>query len=179
MQSSSATTDLVYTIRLAHNEDCNAMRDIEISAAQRFAGLNLIEDAHLANHMCPQRLGDLVSKKQVWVACADESPVGFVVASHLESGCLLEELDVVADHGGRGLGRRLVAAVLDWAKEHQYSTVILSTFRDVPWNAPFYARLGFETIPEDEFTPDLHQLRKNELAAALPLEHRVFMRMKV
>lgn len=179
MQSSSATTNLAYTIRLARNEDCEAMRDIEISAAQRFAGLNLIEDAHLDNHLCPQRLGDLVSKKQVWVACADEVPVGFIVASHLESGCLLEELDVVADHGGRGLGRKLVAAVLSWAKEHQYTTVILSTFRDVPWNAPFYTRLGFEIIPEDEFTPDLHQLRKNELAAALPLEHRVFMRINV
>ncbi|MBY0548888.1 MAG: GNAT family N-acetyltransferase [Candidatus Obscuribacterales bacterium] len=179
MQSSSARTDLAYTIRLARNEDGDAMRDIEVSAAQRFAGLNLIEDAHLANHMCPQRLSDLVRKKQVWVACADELPVGFVVASHLESGCLLEELDVLADHGGRGLGRRLVAAVLNWAKEHHYTTVILSTFRDVPWNAPFYARLGFEIIPEDEFTPDLRQLRKNELAAALPLDQRVFMRIKV
>lgn len=176
---SSTTASPVYTIRLACSDDCSAMRHIEISAAKRFAGLNLIEDAHLDNHMPPQRLLELVSKHQVWVACANESAVGFVVASHIDSGCLIEELDVLVEHGGRGLGRLLVATVLEWSKAHGYSTVILSTFRDVPWNAPFYSKLGFEMIPEEQFSPDLHQLRQNELAAALPLEHRVLMRINI
>lgn len=168
-----------YTIRLAYRNEDTKLRDIEVSAARRFAGMGLIHDEHLDNHMCPERLRDLISKGQVWVACEDDKPVGFVVASTIQSGCLLEELDVLEAHGGKGLGRKLVEEVLNWARSNGFNTVILSTFRNVPWNAPFYSKLGFEIVPEDDFTDDLWQLRATEFAAHLPLDQRVFMRISV
>ena len=42
---------------------------------------------------------------------------------------------------------KLVLQVCDWAAGNGYASVTLTTFRDVPWNMPFYERLGFRVIP--------------------------------
>jgi hypothetical protein len=41
--------------------------------------------------------------------------------------------------------------------------VTLTTFRDVPWNAPFYRRLGFEVV--DELPSGLAAIRAHEAMA--------------
>jgi hypothetical protein len=52
-------------------------------------------------------------------------------------------MDVLAEHGRRGIGGRLLETVCTSAREHGYAAVTLSTFRDVPWNDPFCRRHGF------------------------------------
>jgi hypothetical protein len=54
--------------------------------------------------------------------------------------------------------------------------VTLCTFRDVPWNAPFYQRLGFRPLASDELTPALGERMRREAEAGLPLDLRVAMR---
>ena len=49
-----------------------------------------------------------------------------------------------------------------WARSHGYGAVTLTTYRDVPWNAPFYERLGFSVL--DELTPELAWIRDHEKA---------------
>ena len=40
----------------------------------------------------------------------------------------------------------------DWARARGYDDITLATYRDVPWNGPFYASEGFvETGPVDDF----------------------------
>ena len=64
----------------------------------------------------------------------------------------LEQLAVHPDDGRRGIGRALVRASLEWAADHGYREVTLATYRDVPWNGPFYASEGFvEIAPADEW----------------------------
>ena len=58
----------------------------------------------------------------------------------------LEELDVLPGHGRQGIGTRLVRALCDGARGRGIAAVTLCTFRDVPWNAPFYERLGFRIL---------------------------------
>lgn len=43
----------------------------------------------------------------------------------------------------------------------------LTTFAYVPWNAPYYARLGFEIIPPDHVAPGLRDVRQHEASAGL------------
>jgi predicted N-acetyltransferase YhbS len=88
----------------------------------------------------------------------------------------LEEIDVHPEHGRRGLGRRLVCAVCRWAAANGYSWVTLSTFRDVPWNMPFYARLGFEEIPPEELSSALLSVIEDETRRGLDPSRRVAMR---
>jgi GNAT superfamily N-acetyltransferase len=55
----------------------------------------------------------------------------------------LEQLSVHPDHGGRGIGRALLRAGCAWAAGKGYPELTLATYRDVPWNGPFYASEGF------------------------------------
>jgi hypothetical protein len=54
--------------------------------------------------------------------------------------------------------------------------VTLSTFRDVPWNGPFYRKHGFRDLQPSEWTPSLRAIRKHEAEHGLRVDARVFMR---
>ena len=58
-----------------------------------------------------------------------------------------------AAHGRRGVGRALVDEVLAWTAVRGLPSVTLITFRDVPWNGPYYEKLGFEAVTA--LTPEL------------------------
>jgi GNAT superfamily N-acetyltransferase len=88
----------------------------------------------------------------------------------------VEEMDVLAEHGRRGLGGRLFETVCTWAAEHGYAAVTLSTFRDVPWNGPFYRRHGFPDLPPAAWTPGMRAIHENEAHHGLRTDVRVFMR---
>jgi ribosomal protein S18 acetylase RimI-like enzyme len=68
----------------------------------------------------------------------------------------LDELAVTPAHGRRGVGRALVDEVLAWSAARGLPSVTLTTFRDVPWNGPYYEKLGFEAVTE--LTPALQTL---------------------
>ncbi|GAA3138287.1 GNAT family N-acetyltransferase [Nonomuraea salmonea] len=60
----------------------------------------------------------------------------------------LDQLAVRPERMRQGIGGRLVAAVIDHARACGAPGVTLTTFRDVPWNGPWYARHGFSVLPE-------------------------------
>jgi hypothetical protein len=51
----------------------------------------------------------------------------------------------------------------------------LSTFREVPWNAPYYRRLGFVDVADEALTPGMRAIREEHLARGLDEDARVFM----
>ncbi|HIH2643555.1 TPA: GNAT family N-acetyltransferase, partial [Burkholderia cenocepacia] len=57
--------------------------------------------------------------------------------------------------------------------------VVLSTFRDAPWNAPYYARLGFHIIDDASLDDALRAIRAHHVALGLDETQRVFMRADV
>lgn len=86
------------------------------------------------------------------VFVAGEPPVGLCRIDAVGDGAHLEQLSVHPAHGRRGLGRALLRAGVDWARAHHYGELTLTTFRDVPWNGPFYASEGFVEIgPADDW----------------------------
>jgi predicted N-acetyltransferase YhbS len=88
-------------------------------------------------------------------------------------------LDVHPVHGRRGLGRRLVTAICEWATERGIGAVTLSTFRDPRWNRPFYASLGFRVIPRDTLSPALTVIVADEIRRGLDPDQRVVMRCQL
>jgi hypothetical protein len=54
--------------------------------------------------------------------------------------------------------------------------VTLTTFRDVPWNAPYYERLGFTTVCSGEWGPELAALMEVEASRIPGDSPRVAMR---
>ena len=109
----------------------------------------------------------------------DDRPVGFAVAHELDGEGYLQEVDVDPAYGRRGLGTKLVEAVIAWASERGFATVVLRTFADIAWNAPYYARLGFKYVADNDATPAMHAIRDEERRAGLRVESRVFMRLRM
>ena len=91
----------------------------------------------------------------------------------------LEEIDVHPDHGRRGVGTALMRTVCEWVALSGYSEITLTTFRLVPWNMPFYARLGFEEVPSNALRPELAVVVQDETARGLDPERRAVMRYRV
>ena len=80
----------------------------------------------------------------LWVAVDEKDrPVGQLTAAQGPEGLLIAQLDVLPAHQRRGLGRALIAAAEEEARRRGLPCLWLRTFRDIAWNAPFYARLGF------------------------------------
>jgi hypothetical protein len=66
------------------------------------------------------------------------------------------------------------------AADRDLALVTLTTFRDVPWNRPFYERRGFEVIGEEALTPALRARREAEHEElGLDRDLRVVMRRRV
>ncbi|AFP68519.1 TPA: GNAT family N-acetyltransferase [Enterobacter kobei] len=110
-----------------------------------------------------------------WLALANDHPVGFILAEAHATSLFIVELSVHLDWQGKGIGRQLINAVADHAREGGLSSLTLTTFCDVPWNAPFYERLGFEYVTE--LTPELRQKREDETAHGLAFDSRCAMRL--
>jgi GNAT superfamily N-acetyltransferase len=164
-----------YRVALARQTDLALLPAIELAAAQLLVGHApesvLAEATSIADLNCARSEGHL------WVATADDRPVGFALVKIVEpTTAHLHELDVHPDFGRRGLGRRLVEAVCDWAVRARFESVTLSTFRDVAWNMPFYARLGFEVVPRTTLSPALADIVDDEARRGLDTHRRVVMR---
>ncbi len=79
-----------------------------------------------------------------FILVVGEPVIGFVHVLDLGAGHVhLEQLSVRADAQRQGLGSALVTAAVAEAARHGATTMTLMTYADVPWNAPFYAALGF------------------------------------
>jgi len=52
----------------------------------------------------------------------------------------------------------------------------LTTFAQVPWNAPYYARCGFRILGDAEVTPGLRAIRRQEAEMSMDRWPRVCMR---
>lgn len=112
----------------------------------------------------------------LWVAEDPEAGVvGFALAARLVGSLHLEEISVLPSHGRRGLGAALVECVADAAVEAGCSRLTLSTFTGVPWNGPFYERLGFRAVAVADLAPELMEVRRAEAELGLPLEERTIM----
>jgi len=165
----------VYRVVQARPHDLPLLPAIELAAARMLTGH--APAAVLSETTTQFQFREARRHGRLWVALADQVPVGFAHVVVREPGVAhLEELDVHPEHGRRGLGRWLVATVCAWAASRGFGAVTLTTFRDVPWNKPFYERLGFEVVPPAEISPAMLSLVIEEYRRGLDPQRRVVMR---
>jgi GNAT superfamily N-acetyltransferase len=163
-----------YQVVRARPEHLNRLPAIERAAAQLLRGhapesvLNEVTDC--------DTFAAAARDGRLWVALAEDTPVGFALVEMLADDLPhLDEVDVDPSHGRRGLGTALVRAVCEWATSSGFSMLTLTTFRAVPWNLPFYARLGFVEVPGDQLRPELAAVVSDEAARGLAPETRAVM----
>ena len=164
----------LYTIHAARPDDLAAFPGIEHAAAAHF---RTTPYAYLADDEPVSAAVDL-TREYAWVVVnASDEPVGFAIVHLLPESVHLHELDVHPDHAHQGLGRRLIATVAAWARGRDATALTLTTFADVPWNGPYYARLGFRTLDVATLSPGLQAVRREEAESGLPMAKRICMQL--
>lgn len=138
------------SIRRAAPNDYLAVESIENAADQ------LLIDRLSPDSWEPAPSGLSRAAEHGFVLVAEETETGAIVGFvHVLEGdgiAHLEQLSVLPQEGRRGYGRRLLEAAMNEARSRRYDRLTLRTYADVPWNAPFYARVGFvETEPTTDF----------------------------
>lgn len=164
-------------IRAATRRDIAAMQDIERAAGAAFAAVGMPAIA-ADEPFSTAELTAFIDRGHAWVTEDDGRVVAYLVAAVLDGDAHVEQVSVHPDAAGRGLGRELLDHLAVWARERSMTALTLTTFRDVPWNAPYYERLGFTELAADEWGPALRAtvLSERRLEASGP---RVTMRRPV
>lgn len=164
-----------YRIAAARPADLTSLAAVELAAARLLTGH--APASVLAETTSPETLAEAQRAGHLWVVLKDDAPIGFAHVEAIEGDAVhLEEIDVHPEHGRRGLGTTLVLHVCRWAVLNGYESITLTTFRDVPWNMPFYARLGFDVVPPDRLSPALRAVVEDERRRGLDPSRRVVMR---
>lgn len=109
------------------------------------------------------------------VAGRGAAVIGYAALKPIDDLAHLCEIDVHPDHGGAGIGRALMAAADAWARERGFPAITLTTFIDVPWNGPWYEKLGYAPFAEADWPPGHAALWADQLKSALDCSRRHMM----
>ena len=162
-------------VRAATAADVPVLREVERRAGRAFAEVGLPEVA-AAEPPSVEALEGYATDGRCAVAVGDdERPVGYVIVDRVDGSAHVDQVSVDPDHQGRGVGRSLMAWAEDWARADGRQGITLTTFRDVPWNAPLYERLGYRVLSSDEVGPGLMTVVSEEAAQGLDPATRVCM----
>src|SRR5882672_4894155 len=168
----------LYKIVCARPQDLHLLPAIELAAAALLKGH--APESVLSETTSEQQFREAQAEGRLWVVIAGDIPIGFAHAELLGPHEVhLKEIDVHPDHGRRGLGTRLVVTVCEWAVRCGHPEVTLTTFRDVPWNMPFYAGLGFKVVPRSELSAELVPIVADETRRGFDPARRVVMRRRL
>jgi GNAT superfamily N-acetyltransferase len=168
-------TESTNLIRAASADDILQLQAVEKDAAEAYRavpGYAFCADLPvrtMSEHGQVQRTGIAL------VLELEGRPEGFVLILPMDERAHVLEAAVSRSHQRRGFGRRLFAAAEAWARDHGFSEITLTTYRDVPWNAPFYSRLGYSVFRPDGGHRELLALVEDESAAGFTQAPRVAM----
>jgi len=185
-------------IRAMTAADFRAVQDLERAAGELFreAGMESIADDE---PFTDAELATFVSEDWAWVLTVPddgaageagesehddaasrvpatrEAVVAYAVGEVVDGAAHLEQLSVHPRHGRQGLGARLLEHFRTAARERGMGRVSLTTFSEIPWNAAYYARLGFTVLPGEDWGPGLRAKVAAEAAHGLDRWPRVAM----
>lgn len=165
-------------IRLAISDELAGLRELERRAGEPFRAIGM---AAVADDE-PSSLAELEHYRaagRAWVITEAHPPdgpiLGYLLAEPVDGGLHIAQVSVDPAAAGRRLGAALIEHLAEVAAKTCPPALTLTTFRDVPWNAPYYRRLGFVEILPSALGPGLRAIRALERAARLDRWPRVAM----
>lgn len=160
-------------VRLATEADIPHLDAVEQSAAKAFIGSSV---GYIESRSVPAELLQKLQKdKTLWIAADDQNkPVGFVACYALDGFLYVHEISVAREAQGKGIGRRLMNVVEDYAIDQDFPYIGLTTFRDIRWNGPFYKSLGYKEVGPDVYS-GLHNKFKDDVRKGMDPTKRCVM----
>ena len=166
-------------IRPARPREISILPRIENAADERYVRLGL----RCVLEMPPQSIAALEEGRHrgmLWVATSPRNRiVGFALMALPGRTAWLDQLSVLPHWQGHGLGAALIDRTAERARALGYDALYLSTYLDVPWNAPFYGRRGFSSVPRGAWPRAFRLQFALENRAGHPPWRRTIMRRPV
>ncbi|MFE5297610.1 GNAT family N-acetyltransferase [Streptomyces sp. NPDC056632] len=168
-------------IRVATAAELPMLQDIERAAGEAFRPLGMGEIAD-DEPLSLDVLEGYRSAGRAWVA-VDEGgrPVAYLLMDAVDGAAHIEQVSVHPAAARQGVGRALIEHLAGAAREQGLAALTLTTFAEVPWNAPYYTRLGFRRLDDGDpaLTEGLRAISRAEAAHGLAAWPRVCMRREV
>ncbi|MDQ1133593.1 GNAT superfamily N-acetyltransferase [Pseudoxanthomonas winnipegensis] len=164
-------------IRAARAQELALLPGIERRAGALLEG-HVAQAAFAAHVLDQDALRDGLARGQLWVAQDEDGAcAGYLFGGQLDDGFHVQQMDVDPRYARRGHGRALLRHARAAALAAGFPCMLLTTLRDVPWNAPFYASEGFVELPLAQCCgPQLRATLQQEAALGFPMQLRVAMR---
>ncbi len=175
MRPAPGPSGYVAPIRPARDDDLPVLVEIERAAGELFRPLGM---AAVADDE-PRGVGQLAPYMRggrAFVAVDQhDRPVAYLLLEQVDAAAHIAQASVHPSHGRLGIGRALIERAATWGIEHGFRALSLTTFVAVPWNGPYYERLGFRYIAVTEETPGLREIRAREGESGLDAWPRACM----
>jgi GNAT superfamily N-acetyltransferase len=150
-----------FTIREATKTDLDLLPDLEKRSDETFRAMPRFEPMLAMEGLSLEECHNLPPSTQIWIA-ETHKPVGFVYTCDIDDLTYFGQLSVVPEAQNRGIGSALLNVAVQKAREENKPGLVLTTFRDVAFNAPFYARRGFIELATLHMGPELTALAKED-----------------
>jgi ribosomal protein S18 acetylase RimI-like enzyme len=162
-------------IRPARVDDISVIIAIEIASGDLFRaiGMDSVADDPPSTR---DELHEYIDE-QLAVVATDESdfPIGYILFDVWPEFLFISQVTVDPRHARNGIGARLLDEGDRIAAERGRPGLALTTFRDVPWNAPYYQRLGFRIVDESDWSSTMVARMGAEAWRGLDVASRVVM----
>jgi|SRR5664280_432959 len=151
-------------IRSARPLDRDNLAVLQGQAGQIFYSVAMPEVAEAV----PDRQALCRSQGQglIWVAEERGEIAGYIVAVVLDGKAHIGQVSVAPAFARQGIGHQLIANVEDWGRSNSRPATTLTTFRNVPWNGPYYKTLGYHELCGSETGSEVSAEMRHE--ASLP-----------
>lgn len=161
-------------IRPATTADFDALRTIELAAFETLRAAGAVSGVPSASS--DQQLQRYLDHGLLEVACNPSGdPIGFCGGYIADQLLHIGEMDAHPNSQRQGVGRALLTAALDKARAQRLDGATLTTDRFAPFNAPFYATMGFRTLADNELPARLREILTEEAKIGLDPDRRIAM----
>jgi GNAT superfamily N-acetyltransferase len=165
-----------FIIRSAQSWDIPMLEYVERSAAEIFrtANLDFLADGDTVD---PKALAAMAQANHLWIAANRfDQPIGFVGGEYLNGNFHIVEISVAKEFQGKGVGTALMTAMVQQVSREGYKSVTLTTYKDLPWNGPWYSRMGFFEVNAQDMGREYLDILGSEAEHGLDLRSRCVMR---
>ncbi len=166
-------------IRAARLDDLELLVEIERAAGEVFrsVGLDVVadDDPGSVAELTPYAAGG-----RAFVAVdGGDRPVGYLLLDVVDDAAHVEQVSVHPDDRRQGIGSALIRRAETWGRDNGFDALTLTAYLAVPWNGPYYERLGFRVLEAGEETPGLRAIREHERTHGLDAAPRACMRRRL
>ncbi len=166
-----------YCIRLASDEDFQHLPAVEDAAGDVYLDIGYDDIAAMPATPATEYPPIFENGGWVLVAVTDTGQIIGYCANEKNSDVLyVKELSVHKDFAKQGIGTKLLNKTIEEAIARHFKSIFLLTFKDVPFNAPYYARFGFQIVEDLAAYPDIKKRASSEKNTPLWKYGRVAMK---